>query len=271
MYLAVGVSVPHARPHFDELSAPSRRIARRAFTLIDVLVSLAVVAVLIAIMLPSLSAVREATRRVVCGSNLRQVGLALHTYGNDYRGSLPSSVYTNAHANGMAGATSAGADPSGLLSLRIDQPAVAGRSVARGGWDGLGVLYASDYLTAGEIFYCPSHRAGEDYERYAEAFRSESSSILGNFRFRGEGPDGRRDLFAIDPMIAVTSDAFGLLGWLNHKDGMNILRAGNSVVWDREQFSLIVDSMAAMGTPTPDDDPDLEDTWRLLDGDRSRR
>lgn len=271
MFLAVGVSVPHACTHSDGLIASPRRSARRAFTLVDVLVSLAVVAVLIAIMLPSLSAVREATRRVVCGSNLRQVGLALHTYGNDYRGSLPWSVYVDSHANGMGGASNTAVDPSGLLSLRLNEPAVAGRSVSRGGWDGLGVLYAANYLTAGEIFYCPSHRAGEDYERYAEAFRSDQGSILGNYRFRGEGPDGRRDLFAIDPMIAVTSDAFGLLGWFNHKDGMNILRAGNSVAWDREQFSAIVDSMAAMGTPTPDDDLGLEDTWRLLDGDRGRR
>lgn len=61
---------------------------RTGFTLIELLVVVVILAVLIALLIPSLHRAREQGRRMVCLGNLRNLQLAWHAYANDYSGDL---------------------------------------------------------------------------------------------------------------------------------------------------------------------------------------
>ncbi|HBC88514.1 MAG TPA: hypothetical protein DCZ94_16325 [Lentisphaeria bacterium] len=74
------------------LSSVVRRLSS-AFTLIELLLVIAVIAVLIALLLPALKNAKDTAKSVVCKNNMRQLGIMINTYSQDFDGSGPVRMY----------------------------------------------------------------------------------------------------------------------------------------------------------------------------------
>ena len=95
---------------------------RRGFTLIELLVVIAIIAVLIALLLPAVQQAREAARRSQCKNNLKQIGLAMHNYHDNFNCLPPGYISVNP-ATGVMTATdgASGAGWAVMLLPHLDQ------------------------------------------------------------------------------------------------------------------------------------------------------
>ena len=226
---------PVEKPLRGGVSRGARVGINRAFTLVDVLVTLAVVAVLIGIMMPGLGRVRELSRQVVCRSNLRQVGLGLALYADASRDQLPYSVYIDPRQQRENQISYA---PDRMMTLRLGQGTAR---VTGQRWDGLGLLYEAEVLPSQQIFYCPSHHGRHTFDDYSKRWlEPRGDEIVGNYHYRGKGPNGTTRLSFIEPSrAAIASDGMREINDYNHLVGLNVLRADLSLFWLDDSMGAI--------------------------------
>lgn len=253
---------------FDHAHASGRLASRErgGFTIVDLLVSIAVVVVLISILAPSLTKSYEMARRVVCMSNVRQIGYALDMYMDDHDGELPESVFlpqdsdraTSGVHNSIFLRVDASSEVLGDIQLHTAHDDYEA-------WDGMGILYTQEYLSHPSVFYCPSHRGEHDYEDYVEAWARQSGTIGGNYQFRLD-PDYR---YREDMPGALTlvADSMRTQEDYNHVDGNNLLRADMSVAWYHDRGKVVFNSLAAPGTSASTMQSTVQDAWKVLDED----
>lgn len=211
---------------------PIRAIGARAFTLFDLLVSIAVIAILMGLMLPALSHATEAARRVACRSNVRQVGLGISMHADENRDRLPASVYSAVPQWGSF-------LPQEMTALHLSYNGER--------WDGLGHLFIKDFLPTPEIFYCPSHRGSHPFTAYEDQWASRTGDILGNYHFRAL-PPGDAYLHGISPRTALVADGMREAADFNHKGGLNLLRADLSVEWFNDHRGDVLALVPAAST-----------------------
>ena len=185
--------VNHTRQH--HVSRP-----QRGLTIIELLVVLTIISVLMALLLPAVSQAREAARRMTCRNHLRQMGIALHNYNDQYRVFPPAEV------------TAAGPDGPCLEPDEIEIEDNPGRCTEYASWatlclpqldhTPLSELYSHDHpwsdlvnrpavSTRLDVFVCPTTPGGRvdthhvrgaapmDYGAVTEVERLMFTNVLG--------------------------------------------------------------------------------------------
>jgi prepilin-type N-terminal cleavage/methylation domain-containing protein len=187
-----------------------RHSAKRcAFTLIELLVVVSIIALLIAILLPSLTKARELSRAVACGSNVKQIGLCLQFYGSDNRQFYPYGP--------------------GIAAGSIKHP-----NDSNSGWNAAATPPQQQffkYTSTDEVFICPSDPDPTQYYWWAYGnrpdFKRGSSYMFSEHTLFGTARDGdgvmklsdvydpMRFAYAADGDICPNGWSWGTLDWNN--------------------------------------------------------
>jgi len=132
---------------------------RRGFTLIELLVVIAIIAILAAILFPVFAQARESARLSSCLSNLKQIGLSVKMYSQDYDEKFPMGTYggprnweVNPDANADCGSAWAGFNPGD------GGPAYTGCSYGPEFYRTLMAVQLGPYTKNKQIWYCPSDK-----------------------------------------------------------------------------------------------------------------
>jgi prepilin-type N-terminal cleavage/methylation domain-containing protein len=212
---------------------------RRAFTLVELLVVIGVIALLIGILLPALQRARDAATRTSCLSNLKQFQIAFTEYSLRYKGVIPIGYV------------------QGLKQFSYDMWNwntwnQRGQGDVERGFRTLGLLYVSKILTSPKIMYCP---AQSQYRSATTTASLEFDHPLNKWPPGADTNSGTRTNYSTRPTVdwgftapgnpnlwpkvsklknkAIMCDVVSFLGVVKHqhKIGINVLYGHGGAVW----------------------------------------
>ncbi len=239
------------------------------FSLIDVLVTMAVMMVLMSLLSPALLSAQESARRVRCASNMRQIGMAIQMYTADHNGRVPPALYgvppppPPTDRNRRLPPPPAQPEWSGdTMFARL--PAVPEiRAAANGTWDGLGYLYPT-YLTHPGALYCPSHRGQHPFLEYTDDWIAQNGLIAANYQYRV--PPASLYLSDMDPRTSLVADGMMSKSDYNHKVGNNTLKADLTVSWFSDFNGAVYKSLPDVSPKFSTRQMGRARAWDTLDG-----
>ncbi|MGE0480777.1 MAG: prepilin-type N-terminal cleavage/methylation domain-containing protein [Phycisphaerae bacterium] len=249
-------------------------MTRRAFTLIELLVVVAIVSLLLAILVPALSAAREQAKATVCQSNLRQVAVGIYNYWTDCEGRVP--YVESPMTNGIGCAPRSGSSAPGYG--RPCWPDAELDPFDRNRWPMSlpNVLMPVHMGQDPKVFLCPSARLGWPREggelryTYREAAANQPNGrrdpsnryniehfgfldgrMLKNFRMQLTGDpirDAMEESFAQGVYMRdlIRREADSAIG--PHKGGINVINRTLQV--EKREQKLVTEQLAPNGFDT---------------------
>jgi prepilin-type N-terminal cleavage/methylation domain-containing protein len=152
------------------------RQSDRGFSLLELIVAIAIIFIIIAITIPVISSVRERVRLTHCGSNLRQLRLAVQFYQDSYNGLLPYATKPTNMSTGQVDPFDDFAD-----TLSIEMPVVeTGNEYARH-----------------QLFACPSDRT--KFKLYGVSYRYVVADFMVIFKNMDIDPQRQATTYYEDP------------------------------------------------------------------------
>lgn len=184
---------------------------RRGFTLIELLVVIAIIAILAAILFPVFAKAREKARQASCASNLKQIGLAVTQYVQDYDETYPAFCFW------FPGKDWSGDPNHGMHWAQVVQP----------------------YIKSKQVFKCPSNLKNSEVAG-GDTYQSVSNNYAGNQHIITEDRWNPRKISAVDApatkiLIGESSNEWSgidLTGWPDWCKG-----CGNPDGWVNEAWS----------------------------------
>ena len=222
----------------------------KKFTLLELLIVIAIIGILVSILMPSLTKAREKAQRAVCKSNQAQIGRAMHVLAKTQKGRVPIGYWSSYQGNYF-------------MKVNSYYPL-------------LGSMYETETVTAKGLFYCPSRS-----ERHEDYDFTTDSIVRSTYMTRPFLAD--TDIVWVNKTLSLMIEELPFLSKFNgdeavltekmvvynntsiiHEgDGANILSIDGAVSWN--PFSSWTDPFRPVTSRDVSHDANLKDFWEEMD------